>query len=673
MSKLIAFGWYGGKYSHLDWLLPLLPKTTHYCEPFGGSAAVLINREPSPVETYNDIDGELVNFFRVLREQKNELIRAIAFTPFSRGEFELALSKPTPDLSDLELARRFFIRARQVRTGLAQTASSGRWAHCLLTSRAGMAGAVSRWLGSIDDLSKIVQRLLRVQIENCSAIEVIQRYDSEETLFYCDPPYPHDSRGDKNAYGYEMANEEHQKLAHILHNIKGKVAISGYDCELMEELYGDWRRIPAPSKSCHSVKQLRTEILWVNYHPDEQPIQINYRKSKKVKKTVMPTPEEILTSAFDRASESIKTGDLMMISPDITDKIELICRHPQNKSGIRFLLACSLAKVHQPHLDIRKPFTEIGGEDSYGGRYYDENYIATFINEYDLQSVCNKTTAFLTPAYRTKGTALTLDITIIGRPKALYRVILELLDDVYTGRILAEDLLTEVIKWLLIIRQERSQRLESLLANLRTLDDNAIPLSAEAIVKLIRQHLDCPRSSRLPVLIVAAAYQAASEYLGERCLPLESHNAADKQTGALGDLEITLINDNQVITCYEMKMKRVTINDINIVVQKLSEKRKNTDLKIDNYIFITTETIDKDIEDYAASLYERMGGIEIVILDCLGFLRHFLHLFHRLRMQFLEDYQNLVLAEPESAVNQALKEAFLALRQAAESLEIETD
>jgi DNA adenine methylase len=82
MSKLIAFGWYGGKYSHLNWLLPLLPKTTHYCEPFGGSAAVLINRKPAPVETYNDIDGELVNFFQVLRDQKNELIRTIAFTHF---------------------------------------------------------------------------------------------------------------------------------------------------------------------------------------------------------------------------------------------------------------------------------------------------------------------------------------------------------------------------------------------------------------------------------------------------------------------------------------------------------------------------------------------------------------------------------------------------------------
>src|SRR5947209_2474819 len=204
MGKLIAFGWYGGKFSHLSWLLPLLPKSVHFCEPFAGSAAVLLNREPSPVETYNDIDGEVVNFFRVLRDQKETLIEAIGLTPFSREEFELAISGPREELTDLERARRFYVRARQVRTGLAQKASSGRWAHCLLTSRAGMAGAVSRWLGSVEDLPYIAQRLLRVQIEHGPAIEVINRYDSPETLFYCDPPYVHDSRTDSNAYAFEI-------------------------------------------------------------------------------------------------------------------------------------------------------------------------------------------------------------------------------------------------------------------------------------------------------------------------------------------------------------------------------------------------------------------------------------------------------------------------------------
>jgi DNA adenine methylase len=269
-GKVIAFGWYGGKFSHLNWLLPLLPEAQHYCEPFAGSAAVLLNREPAPVETYNDIDGEVVNFFRVLRDQKDALIEAIGLTPFARAEFELAFSQPEPGISDVERARRFFVLARQIRTGLAQRASAGRWAHCVLTSRAGMAGAVSRWLGSVEGLSEIVQRLLRVQIENSPAIEVIKRYDSDQTLFYCDPPYPHDSRGDNKAYAYEMSDHDHRELAEVLRHVRGKVAVSGYHGTLMDELYKDWCCIEAPVKYCHSIKKPRQEVLWVNYELEGQ-------------------------------------------------------------------------------------------------------------------------------------------------------------------------------------------------------------------------------------------------------------------------------------------------------------------------------------------------------------------------------------------------------------------
>lgn len=269
MGNLIAFGWYGGKYSHLDWLLPLLPPAQHFCEPFGGSAAVLINKEPSPVETYNDIDSEVVNFFRVLRVQKDALIEQIGLTPFSREELERAATEPTERLSELERARRFYVRARQVRTGLAQTASVGRWAHCLLTSRAGMAGAVSRWLGAVEDLNLIAQRLLRVQIEHAPAIEVIQRFDSPETLFYCDPPYPHDSRGDSKAYAHEMTDVQHEELATALRNVRGKVALSSYRCALNDRLYEGWRIIEGPEKLIHSVKELRQEVLYVNYDPEE--------------------------------------------------------------------------------------------------------------------------------------------------------------------------------------------------------------------------------------------------------------------------------------------------------------------------------------------------------------------------------------------------------------------
>ena len=135
------------------------------------------------------------------------------------------------------------LRARpgQVRTGLAQTASNGRrWVHCRLTSRAGMAGAVSRWLGAVEDLPNIAMRLMRVQIEHDLAANVIARYDSEETLFYCDPPYPHELRGDSKAYRYELTDEQHVELARVLHTVKGKVALSGYHCALLDNLYADW-------------------------------------------------------------------------------------------------------------------------------------------------------------------------------------------------------------------------------------------------------------------------------------------------------------------------------------------------------------------------------------------------------------------------------------------------
>jgi DNA adenine methylase len=264
-KKKIAFGWYGGKFSHLNWLLPLLPEAHHYCEPFAGSAAILLNRSPSSVETYNDIDGEIVNFFRVLRDKRESLVQAIGLTPFSREEFYLSLHTNGTKLSDVERARRFFVRARQARTGLAQTASLGRWANCKQTSRAGMSGVVSRWLGSVEALPQIAERLLRVQIENRPAIDVINLYDHHQTLFYCDPPYLHSTRGDSKAYGYEMAEGEHRVLAEVLSRVKGKVALSGYRNKLMDTLFKGWRRFDAPAKHCHSIKQVRQESLWMNY------------------------------------------------------------------------------------------------------------------------------------------------------------------------------------------------------------------------------------------------------------------------------------------------------------------------------------------------------------------------------------------------------------------------
>lgn len=358
-------------------------------------------------------------------------------------------------------------------------------------------------------------------------------------------------------------------------------------------------------------------------------------------------------------------GQSLVNDDEIRERVEYVARNLKNRAGVRLLMACLLAKLHQPEVDPRKPYTEIGEPDAFSGRTYDERYITAFINEHNLP--CNSTTAFLTPALRNRNAMLTRDLNLVGKPPQLYRFVLELLDDVSNNRVMPEDLLAETIRWLLIDRNEKQLRLEALIQELKT-TEGALPLSSEDIVNLIEKHLSLKGTSRLPVLVVASAYQTAQEYLGEKILALQSHNAADVQTGALGDVEITLLGDNEIVTSYEMKDKRVANEDIDRALQKLSVSGK----RIDNYIFVTTEVIDEQVQNYARSLYQETGGIEFVILDCVGFIRHFLHLFHRLRSRFLETYQSMILEEPQSSVSQPVKEAFLAMRQAAEA-ELEVD
>ena len=368
--------------------------------------------------------------------------------------------------------------------------------------------------------------------------------------------------------------------------------------------------------------------------------------------------DKILNKALAKAQRTLSKPASLKIP--IRKRLEYVCQCPSNRAGIRLLMSCLLAKIDQPHVDPRKPYTEIKTPDSFSGRVYDEKYITHFITENQLP--CNKTTAFLTPALRNNDRPLTLDVELIGTPRELYVATLQLLDDVYRGKVSAWNLLVEAIRLLLLERNEKRKRMASLVEGLRR-GKGALPLSSEAIVTLIEQHLSCKNASRLPVLIVAAAYQSAGSRLGERAFPLNPHNAADLQTGAIGDVEVCLVGDDKVVTVYEMKLKPVTRDDIDIAIEKISRVKP----RIHNYIFITTEQSDKQVMEYAAQLYQETGGTEVVILDCLGFLRHFLHLFHRLRAEFLNAYQDLLLKEPDSAVSQPLKEAFLALRQAAES------
>jgi len=343
------------------------------------------------------------------------------------------------------------------------------------------------------------------------------------------------------------------------------------------------------------------------------------------------------------------------------ERVTFVCRYPRNRAPVRFLMACMLAKIDRPDIDPRKPYTEIGDMDAFSGRNYDESFILPLIRKYRLP--CNTTTAFLTPAFRNITQTFTTAVAIAGRPPELYTAALQLLDDVHIGRVSAAVLLVEILRQLVQLRNEADHRLATLLVAARE-TSASLPLSAESVVKIVIQHLQQKNVSRLPVLVVAAAYNAAKEQLGEAVRPLQAHNAADEQTGALGDLEITLEHSSRIVTCYKMKLKPVTRDDIDRALDKILSVPN----RVDNYIFITTEPTAVEVQTYAAGLYKSSGGVEIIVLDCIAFLRHFLHLFHRLRISFLDNYQELVLSQPDSAVSRSLKEAFLIIRQTAERL-----
>ena len=368
------------------------------------------------------------------------------------------------------------------------------------------------------------------------------------------------------------------------------------------------------------------------------------------------TPNDILERAYQRA---LSLSVSAVPSPEVTAWLEQIARNPRNRACARFLLACTLAKIHRPEVDIRKPYTEIGTPDAFSGRTYDERYIGPFCARQHLP--CNPTTAFLTPAFRNQNTVLTPESNLSGRPPQLYQATLNVLDAVHKGQATADDVLTELLRWLDRVQEERQQRLNSFLATLDAAKDET-SLASETIVSLVETHLSFERSSRLPVLVVAAIYQCAQEHLQEQLRPLYPHNAADAQTGALGDVEIVLQDTQRVVTVYEIKTRPIRKEDIALAVDKIARAKTQPD----NYIFITTEPINPHAQEFARTLYHQTGT-EFVILDCVGFLRHFLHLFHRLRMAFLEAYQALLIAEPESAVRQELKEVFLTMRLAAQS------
>ncbi len=266
MRSIITY--YGGKGNSWRRIIPHFPPHRTYVEPFGGAANVLLNKPPSAVEVYNDIDSNVVTIFRVLRDSPDEIRRALELTPYSREEYVRCLG-PLDGLDDVEKARRLIVRYRQVFGGKGQTATPGRWSYAVARSSRGMAGTVSGWLSTIDAvLPAVVERFRRVQIENLPWQEIIRRYDTPETLFYCDPPYMLSTRNSHGDYAYEMTVEEHQELAEALNSVKGHVVLSGYASPEYDEWYAGWERVEFEATVSVRLdkgrsQDRRTEVLWI--------------------------------------------------------------------------------------------------------------------------------------------------------------------------------------------------------------------------------------------------------------------------------------------------------------------------------------------------------------------------------------------------------------------------
>lgn len=255
--------WHGGKHYLAKKIIALFPAHSTYVEPFGGAASVLLNKCPSPVEVYNDLDTRITRLFRVIRDKGDELCRRLALTPYSEAEF---LFDAEPHEDEIEQARRDFVRWRQSIGG-----RGDGFSYTLHRVRRGMADVVSGYLSSIDDeLPKIIERLRSVQLMCRPAIEVIQKYDGEDTLFYCDPPYLPETRT-SGGYQIDMTSEDHLALAEQLLRCKGKVVLSGYPSSLYDQLFDGWRHVEfemANHASSGAAKRRQTECVWLNWNED---------------------------------------------------------------------------------------------------------------------------------------------------------------------------------------------------------------------------------------------------------------------------------------------------------------------------------------------------------------------------------------------------------------------
>lgn len=256
--------YHGGKWMLAEWIISHFPAHRVYTETYGGAASVLMQKPRSYGEVYNDLDGEIVNLFRVIREEPRKLYRLIAQTPFARDEYRASFRM---SVDPIEQARRTVIRSfmgfgsnalnREIKSGFRANAN-----------RSGTTPAHD-WKNLPPNIKAVARRLRGVVIENLPAMTVIEKHDGPDTLHYLDPPYVHTTRsylmnGGPRTHGYahEMTDDNHRELARFIRGIKGMVVLSGYHSPLYDELYEGWRVFEKAALADGAAR--RVEVLWLN-------------------------------------------------------------------------------------------------------------------------------------------------------------------------------------------------------------------------------------------------------------------------------------------------------------------------------------------------------------------------------------------------------------------------
>lgn len=252
--------WHGGKWKLAPWIISYFPKHRIYVEPFGGGASVLLRKERSYAEVYNDLDDAVVNLFRVLRsDESDRLVRALKLTPFSRKEFIDAY-----DTSDdpVEWARQLIIRSFM---GFGSNGHSRITGFRANSNRSGTTPAHD-WANYASAIEGIIERLSGVVIEHRDACDVMAAHDGPQTLHYVDPPYVFETRADlQKDYAHELSDSDHLKLLDFVRGLAGKVIISGYPSEIYDGALASWSRIERPAFA--DGARPRTEVLWMNFLP----------------------------------------------------------------------------------------------------------------------------------------------------------------------------------------------------------------------------------------------------------------------------------------------------------------------------------------------------------------------------------------------------------------------